>query len=168
MPVIENHGIEEAIGEVIELVLEQARAPGDACGDGAPRRRRASARSTRGRRSARRSRPRGGSGGRSRTAPRRRPRPACARPLEDFSIDGRIVIGLDDGPLAAGQRIGAGGESVDLALDPLEGRGVVARGGNGAMSMIAVGEPGSLRSLPRDVHAQDRGRPARARPASTC
>ena len=37
---------------------------------------------------------------------------------------------------------------VDLALDPLEGRGVVARGGNGAMSMIAVGEPGSLVTLP--------------------
>ena len=34
--------------------------------------------------------------------------------------------------------------AVDLALDPLEGRGVVARGGNGAMSMVAVGEPGSL------------------------
>ena len=69
--------------------------------------------------------------------------------LADFAIDGRIVIGLDEGPLAAGQRIGAGGESVDLALDPLEGRGVVARGGNGAMSMIAVGEPGCLRSLPQ-------------------
>jgi fructose-1,6-bisphosphatase II len=69
--------------------------------------------------------------------------------LADFPIDGRIVIGLDEGPLALGQRIGAGGESVDLALDPLEGRGVVARGGNGAMSMIAVGEPGSLRSLPQ-------------------
>jgi fructose-1,6-bisphosphatase II len=69
--------------------------------------------------------------------------------LADFGIDGRIVIGLDEGPLAAGQRIGAGGESVDLALDPLEGRGVVARGGNGAMSMLAVGDPGSLRSLPQ-------------------
>ena len=69
--------------------------------------------------------------------------------LADFPIDGSIVIGLDEGPLALGQRIGAGGESVDLALDPLEGRGVVARGGNGAMSMIAVGEPGSLRSLPQ-------------------
>lgn len=69
--------------------------------------------------------------------------------LADFAIDGRIVVGLDEGPLAVGQRIGAGGESVDLALDPLEGRGVVARGGNGAMSMIAVGEPGCLRSLPQ-------------------
>src|SRR5439155_1171233 len=46
------------------------------------------------------------------------------------------------------QRVGAGGEQVDLALDPLEGRGVVARGGGGAMSMIAVGEPGSLQTLP--------------------
>lgn len=69
--------------------------------------------------------------------------------LADFAVDGHIVIGLDDGPLAVGQRIGSGGEQVDLALDPLEGRGVVARGGNGAMSMIAVGEPGSLRSLPQ-------------------
>ncbi|MGZ6728764.1 MAG: fructose-bisphosphatase class II family protein, partial [Gaiellaceae bacterium] len=37
---------------------------------------------------------------------------------------------------------------VDLALDPLEGRGVVARGGYGAMSMVAVGEPGSFQTLP--------------------
>ena len=37
---------------------------------------------------------------------------------------------------------------VDLALDPLEGREVVARGGSGAMSMIAVGEPGAFVTLP--------------------
>jgi fructose-1,6-bisphosphatase II len=47
-----------------------------------------------------------------------------------------------------GTMIGAGGPDVDLALDPLEGRGVVARGGNGAMSMIAVGDPGRLLTLP--------------------
>jgi fructose-1,6-bisphosphatase II len=47
-----------------------------------------------------------------------------------------------------GDEIGAGGEAVDLALDPLEGRGVVARGGTGAMAMLAVGPPGSLRRLP--------------------
>src|SRR5206468_7693854 len=54
----------------------------------------------------------------------------------------------NDGALVAGQRVGAGGLPVDLALDPLEGRGVVARGGSGAMSMLAVGEPGSLMTLP--------------------
>jgi fructose-1,6-bisphosphatase II len=75
---------------------------------------------------------------------------AMRRVLDDFPIQGRVVIGSgdEDSPLRVDQEIGAGGESVDLALDPLEGRGVVARGGNGAMSMIAVGEPGSLLNLP--------------------
>ena len=73
---------------------------------------------------------------------------AMAAALETFEIDGRVVIGADDGPLAVGSQIGSGGDPVDLALDPLEGRGVVARGGPGAMSMIAVAEPGSLLALP--------------------
>ncbi len=69
--------------------------------------------------------------------------------LEQLPIDGRVVIGgQDEDALAPGREIGAGGERVDLALDPLEGRGVVARGGNGAMSMLAIGEPGSLLALP--------------------
>ena len=68
--------------------------------------------------------------------------------LSVLPIDGRIVIGADDGALAVATTIGEGGVRVDLALDPLEGRGVVARGGNGAMSMIAVGDPQSLRPLP--------------------
>src|SRR5947199_4006643 len=70
--------------------------------------------------------------------------------LDDFPIQGRVVIGsaMEGSPLRAGQDIGAGGETVDLALDPLEGRGVVARGGNGAMSMIAVGGRGSMAPLP--------------------
>lgn len=70
--------------------------------------------------------------------------------LERMPISGRIVIGPDDGDhLSVGASIGDGGDEVDLALDPLEGRGVVARGGYGAMSMIAVGEPGSLTRLPQ-------------------
>jgi fructose-1,6-bisphosphatase/sedoheptulose 1,7-bisphosphatase-like protein len=77
--------------------------------------------------------------------------------LDDFSIRGRIVVGpADEGsPLRTGETVGAGGEEVDLALDPLEGRGVVARGGNGAMAMIAVGEPGSL--LNASISAAIRG-----------
>jgi len=66
--------------------------------------------------------------------------------LDLLPIRGRIVLGaLDD---SDDDTIGAGGAEVDLALDPLEGRGVVARGGNGAMSMIAVGEPGKFIELP--------------------
>jgi fructose-1,6-bisphosphatase II len=69
--------------------------------------------------------------------------------LEQLPIDGNIVIGAaDHESLATGQRIGSGGEQVDLALDPLEGAGIVARGGSGAMAMIAAGEPGSFQTLP--------------------
>jgi fructose-1,6-bisphosphatase II len=70
--------------------------------------------------------------------------------LDLLPIRGRVVLGsVDDaGGLRSGASVGAGGVEVDLALDPLEGRGIVARGGNGAMSMIAVGEPGHLMTLP--------------------
>jgi fructose-1,6-bisphosphatase II len=70
--------------------------------------------------------------------------------LQQLPIDGNIVIGASEEAenLAAGQKIGAGGETFDLALDPLEGAGIVARGGSGAMSMIAAGDPGSLQTLP--------------------
>jgi fructose-1,6-bisphosphatase II len=70
--------------------------------------------------------------------------------LNILPIHGRIVFGSagEESGLTPGSMIGAGGADVDLALDPLEGRGVVARGGNGAMSMIAVGEPGRLLTLP--------------------
>ena len=70
--------------------------------------------------------------------------------LDGFPISGRIVIGAaeEDSLLHVGEEIGAGGAQVALARAPLEGRGVVARGGNGAMSMIAVGDRDSLPTLP--------------------
>ncbi len=70
--------------------------------------------------------------------------------LERMPISGRIVIGgpEDGDQLAAGSTVGAGGEEFDLALDPLEGRGVVARGGTNAISMIAASPRGSMPSLP--------------------
>jgi fructose-1,6-bisphosphatase II len=70
--------------------------------------------------------------------------------LERMPISGRIVIGgnEDADQLAAGSTIGVGGEEFDLALDPLEGRTVVARGGTDAVSMIAAAPRGSMPSLP--------------------
>jgi fructose-1,6-bisphosphatase II len=69
--------------------------------------------------------------------------------LSELPVSATIVIGSDEGGvLPVGAVVGAGGEAFDLALDPLEGRGVVARGGTGAMSMLAIGPPGSLLRLP--------------------
>jgi fructose-1,6-bisphosphatase II len=70
--------------------------------------------------------------------------------VSQLPISGRVVIGVPEGDprLAVGSLVGAGGEEVDLALDPMEGGAVVARGGNNAISMIVAGPPGSLPSLP--------------------
>jgi fructose-1,6-bisphosphatase II len=78
---------------------------------------------------------------------------ACNGMIEAFEqlpVEGNIVIGASEAAdrLGAGQRIGAGGEPADLALDPLEGVSIVARGGGGAMSMIAAGPPGAFPTLP--------------------
>ena len=84
--------------------------------------------------------------------------------LDFLPINGRVVFGsVDDaGGLTPGAIVGSGGKDVDLALDPLEGHGVVARGGNGAMSMIAVGEPGKFTTLP-DIYMRKMAVGPRAR-----
>jgi fructose-1,6-bisphosphatase II len=71
--------------------------------------------------------------------------------LDELQIAGRIIVGGEDEgeTLAIGETVGSGGVEVDLAVDPLEGRSVVARGDYGAMAMIAVGEAGSFPQLPQ-------------------
>jgi fructose-1,6-bisphosphatase II len=69
--------------------------------------------------------------------------------LGRLRIEGRIVVGADEGELAIGEAVGRGGDPVDLAVDPLEGRAVVARGDYGAMAMVAVGDSGSFPQLPQ-------------------
>ena len=70
--------------------------------------------------------------------------------LDRLPIEGQIVVGNEDegDPLSIGTTVGRGGERVDLAVDPIEGASVVARGDFGAMAMIAVGEPDTLPRLP--------------------
>ncbi len=70
--------------------------------------------------------------------------------LDRLPIKGRIVVGSDDeaDPLAIGTTLGRGDEDVDLAVDPVEGAEIVARGDFGAMTMIAVTDSDSLPRLP--------------------
>jgi fructose-1,6-bisphosphatase II len=70
--------------------------------------------------------------------------------LGALDIDGTIVVGTEepDEQLSMGGVIGRGGQEVELAVDPLEGASVLARGDYGAMSMIALGDPGAFPHLP--------------------
>ena len=69
--------------------------------------------------------------------------------LAELPISATIVIGSDEGGVlpvgAVGRRRRRG---VRPRPRPARGRGVVARGGTGAMSMLAIGPPGSLMRLP--------------------
>jgi fructose-1,6-bisphosphatase II len=73
--------------------------------------------------------------------------------LDALPISARVVIAeaevQRDAGLPEGATVGAGGRALDIAVDPLEGAGLVARGQGGAMSIMAVGASNSILSLPQ-------------------
>jgi fructose-1,6-bisphosphatase II / sedoheptulose-1,7-bisphosphatase len=72
--------------------------------------------------------------------------------LNGLQIDGTVVIGegeRDEAPmLYIGEKVGAGGPKVDIALDPLEGTTITAKGGNNALAVIAMAEEGGFLNAP--------------------
>ena len=72
--------------------------------------------------------------------------------LNNMPISGKIVIGegeRDKAPmLYIGENVGKGGTKVDIALDPLEGTTITAKGGENALSVLAMGEEGSFLHCP--------------------
>lgn len=73
--------------------------------------------------------------------------------LDSVSIRGTVVIGegeMDEAPmLYIGEEVGSQqGPEVDVAVDPLEGTNIVAKGLNNAMSVIAVASKGQLLHAP--------------------
>lgn len=72
--------------------------------------------------------------------------------FDSVSIDGVVVIGegeLDEAPmLYIGEKVGAGGKPVDVAVDPLEGTNLVAKGLNGSIAVVAVAPRGCLLHAP--------------------
>ena len=152
MPVVENESQREAVGAVMELVLDQAERVAERCRAMSEERARRTtcpcalfARATEWAALAAAR----WLGRDDQDAAEEAAEGAMLAGLSELPISATIVIGADEGGvLAVGADVGAGGEAFDLALDPLEGRGVVARGGTGAMSMLAVGPPGSLLRLP--------------------
>lgn len=72
-------------------------------------------------------------------------------------ISGTVVIGegeLDEAPmLYIGEHVGAGGEEVDIAVDPVEGTNLVAKGQDGAIAVLAIAPKGCLLHAP-DMYMQ--------------
>jgi fructose-1,6-bisphosphatase II / sedoheptulose-1,7-bisphosphatase len=77
------------------------------------------------------------------------------RALNSLAIDGTVVIGegeRDEAPmLYIGEKVGQGGPKVDIALDPLEGTTITAKGGQNALAVIAMAEQGGFLNAP-DVY----------------
>jgi len=77
--------------------------------------------------------------------------------LGAMPITGTVVIGegqKDEAPeLYVGEVLGQGGMTCEIAVDPLEGTDLVARGDSGAVAICAIGEPGGLLPAP-DIYMQ--------------
>jgi fructose-1,6-bisphosphatase class II len=77
--------------------------------------------------------------------------------MKSVDMDGTIVIGegeRDEAPLLhISEKVGTGGDAVDIAVDPLEGTNLCATGGNSAISVVAASERGGLLNAP-DIYME--------------
>ena len=77
--------------------------------------------------------------------------------LNEIDIDGTVVIGegeRDEAPmLYIGEKVGRGGAKVDVALDPLEGTTITAKGGPNALAVLALAAEGCFLNSP-DVYME--------------
>ncbi len=77
---------------------------------------------------------------------------AMRRAFDSVAIDGTVVIGegeMDEAPmLYIGEKVGSGGPAMDIAVDPLEGTTITAKGGPNAMATVALAEAGNFLHAP--------------------
>jgi fructose-1,6-bisphosphatase II / sedoheptulose-1,7-bisphosphatase len=77
---------------------------------------------------------------------------AMRRAFDTVEIDGTVVIGegeMDEAPmLFIGEKVGSGGPRMDIAVDPLEGTTLTAKGGPNALTVIAMAEAGNFLHAP--------------------
>jgi fructose-1,6-bisphosphatase II / sedoheptulose-1,7-bisphosphatase len=77
---------------------------------------------------------------------------AMRRAFDTMEIDGTVVIGegeMDEAPmLFIGEKVGRGGPRMDIAVDPLEGTTLTAKGGPNALTVVAMAESGNFLHAP--------------------
>ena len=81
---------------------------------------------------------------------------AMRQALNGLTIRGEVVIGegeRDEAPmLFIGEKVGGGtGPEIDIALDPLEGTTITAKGGPNALAVLAMADKGNFLNAP-DVY----------------
>ena len=97
---------------------------------------------------------------------------AMRKALNSLAIEGTVVIGegeRDEAPmLFIGEKVGTGqGPKIDIALDPLEGTTITAKGAANALAVSGDGRARRLSQRARRLHGQDRGRRRPARRMSS-
>ena len=82
---------------------------------------------------------------------------AMRHAFDTVAIQGTVVIGegeMDEAPmLFIGEKVGAGGPKMDIAVDPLEGTTLTAKGGPNAMAVVALAEHGNFLHAP-DIYME--------------
>jgi len=77
---------------------------------------------------------------------------AMRKAFDQVAIDGTVVIGegeMDEAPmLYIGEKVGCGGPAMDIAVDPLEGTTLTAKGGPNALAVVALAEHGNFLHAP--------------------
>jgi fructose-1,6-bisphosphatase class II len=77
---------------------------------------------------------------------------AMRKAFDGLDISGEIVIGegeRDEAPmLFIGEKVGAGGEEIDIAVDPLEGTNLTAYGQPNSLSVLSFAPKGTLLNAP--------------------
>jgi fructose-1,6-bisphosphatase II / sedoheptulose-1,7-bisphosphatase len=77
---------------------------------------------------------------------------AMRRAFDTVAIDGTVVIGegeMDEAPmLYIGEKVGMGGPAMDIAVDPLEGTSITAKGGQNSITTVALAEQGNFLHAP--------------------
>jgi fructose-1,6-bisphosphatase II / sedoheptulose-1,7-bisphosphatase len=77
---------------------------------------------------------------------------AMRKAFDSVAISGTVVIGegeMDEAPmLFIGEKVGAGGPPMDIAVDPLEGTTLTAKGGPNAIATVALAEQGNFLHAP--------------------
>lgn len=77
---------------------------------------------------------------------------AMRKAFDRVAVSGRVVIGegeMDEAPmLYIGEEVGLGGPEIDIAVDPVEGTNLIAKGLPGSIAVMAIAPRGCLLHAP--------------------